>query len=252
MRTGLFFAAEDRVMTGPSVTVVEVSEIDRGRVLTPANRRWALAVQGTPLVVGGAIAAVGGWVASDYWNDWQPGEQVAAVVIAGGPLVAALLYTIWYEFYLIDVYFDRMVRRMVADRADAVISAHDPDAIYIEYVPRERWHKLSIKTATDTGLLRIDAGRRVILFEGDYERWVIPTASLTGVFVERYIAQASEDRFNVYYVVVIQATKDGEPWEAPVWVRTPRFVPWHAPERKRRAEELRALLAPLVPTWRRD
>jgi hypothetical protein len=62
-----------------------------------------------------------------------------------------------------------------------------PEAIFVEMVPRRHWARANrmLETAGDLGFLRIDAGRGLLLFEGDRERYQIPAGAILGCEVEQ-------------------------------------------------------------------
>src|SRR5882724_7225321 len=84
-------------------------------------------------------------------------------------------------------YLRKMLRQELARRSSLVVDPADPDAIFVEVVPKMNWGKMMLDNASDVGLLIVDRQRREIRFEGDRERWRIPAAAITQCQFEKYV-----------------------------------------------------------------
>ena len=109
-------------------------------------------------------------------------------------------------------------RSQFALRPDSLVDPDDPEAIFIEVVPRENWNRLMFETATDVGFLRVDEQKGELRFEGDRERWRIPATAirsceLTGVALG---AGAPGPGSITYYVIVLRAEHPDPDWERPI------------------------------------
>ena len=78
-------------------------------------------------------------------------------------------------------------------RPDSIVAADNPDAIYVEIVPRAHWAGLLQDRATDGGLLLIDEKRQELRFEGMKQRYRVPTAAIVNCKAE--VTQPQAGRF---------------------------------------------------------
>jgi hypothetical protein len=137
-------------ITGVALVGLTVYSIFDGDEVPLVNQPWdTFTLRVLSLLVGMAIAAFG-----FYWSARNTTQ------ISGN-------------------YLRRKARRLIKYRADSLVDPDDPDALFVEVVPRENWDRLMLETATDVGFLLIDEYRRQVLFEGDNERLRIPIQSLT-------------------------------------------------------------------------
>ena len=118
--------------------------------------------------------------------------------------------------YLANRYLRKVVRREFARRSHHRVEPDDPDALFVEIVPKLNWGKMMWDNAQDVGFLRVDKARREVLFEGDKERWRIPAAAITFCEVEFFVeGQGTHGATKVFYVV-LRARRPAEFWEAPI------------------------------------
>jgi hypothetical protein len=184
------------------------------------------------------------------WNDSPPGSTISWLMVGTG-LIAALAggLVCWVNVDLIGVRYIRgRIGRIIAERADSVVSADDPGARFIDIVPREQWHQLVPDKAIDRGLLRFDPTGRRILFEGMKERYVIPADAVLTCEVERMLPTTGNWNFfavvlTVSYSVSAPAPIAGgrrdEEWEVPLLPRSTRFRRYNSAYRRELAESLR-------------
>jgi hypothetical protein len=181
------------------------------------------------------------------WPIWLPMLQLVLALVASetvGPfspwgfiewmllvtpavtLVVGMVYQWWYIDYLPTRYFLWRFRREVRTRPDAVVPADDPDAIFIQVIPRTNWRTM-LENASDVGFLAFDEDRRLLLFEGDTERWIIPAAYVRSITIEDF-CPTTIDRLlrNWYPMVVLRAEVQGKDWEACLAPRQVRFERW--------------------------
>ena len=235
---------------GLSAQVVPLPAEAAGRVLTGGAKALATAAGLAPLILGltaGGGIGTAGYALQDEYGD---GGLAAGIVLGVAAVATALVYTAWYGDYLPSrVYYARS-RAAVADRPDAVVGPDDPDAVYVQIVPRANWGRVMLETATEVGFLKVDARRRVILYEGDRERWVIPAESILSLAVEEFRTPPGGDESAVFAVVVLTADAGGRVWEAPLAHRHIRFGKRDFRMRRRLAAGLYETLADLLPERR--
>jgi hypothetical protein len=110
----------------------------------------------------------------------------------------------------------------LSQRPDRIVKESEADAEFVEVVPRAHWGKAMLETATDVGLLRIDARRREILFEGDRERWRIPAGAVLNCAAEPAMPPGSAV---LYYMLVLSVRTAEGPRELSLAVRATSLFP---------------------------
>jgi hypothetical protein len=160
----------------------------RGRLLPPDTRfcfsSFLNILLGAPLVLGGVLvfrarALVGPLAAALR----LPLEETAFAFQAIGVLAIAVVWYWWGKrgpFHLLRRLENRTVRKRLAARPDPWVGADDPQAFFTEILARRFWENQLPHRPEDSnvGLLVVDRQRRVLLFEGDYERYRIPAGSI--------------------------------------------------------------------------
>ncbi len=104
-------------------------------------------------------------------------------------------------------------------RYGKLVEPDDPDAIFVEIIPRINWGKVKLENATDIGLLVVDKWRKELRFEGDKARWRVPAAALVRCELESFLMGESEIKVRVHCAVVYAMHNDGI-WEMPLRERT--------------------------------
>jgi hypothetical protein len=229
--------------------VSPLPEGEAGQVNTRGFIWRAGALQLSPLLLAIAFAATFGWLAYAHWDDWDQATLTATIAIAAAIPLGLLVYLIRYEHYLPGIYYHKRTMAVLRNRGDSFVDADDPDAVFVEVIPRANWARLMAQNARDVGLMKVDERKRVILFEGDRERWVIPAESILSCEVEEFTELGMEEnKYNLHAVVVLVANIGGQPWEAPLCPRITTFTPWTADTRRRLARELRQMIRTILPT----
>jgi hypothetical protein len=170
------------------------------------------------------------------WYEAAAGSAGLGLIVAG----------VWFTNRLANLVPSRLIRgrarSVIETRLDALFDPRDPEAVYVDVLPRANWGKGMLRPYSDTGILKVDALGRSVLFEGDRERWQVPAASLVSVEVESYRpanhVEGSEEG-EVYWVTVIRAQVDGQVWEAPVSKNHVELRPKTNALRQHNAEALR-------------
>jgi hypothetical protein len=135
----------------------------------------------------------------------------------GGLLGLAALATILFDAsFFGNRYLQGLLKRELSSRPTRLVDPDDPEALFVEVVPKANWGKIKLDNASDVGLLRVDGQTREILFEGDRERYRIPAASLISCAVEEFVeGQGSHGAMKLFYVV-LRAHHPPAFWEAPI------------------------------------
>ena len=214
-------------MTGQQTVVPIQSHLAR---VTPINPNEACRVMSTFSLIRNATKLV------LFQTSWILFAIAGAVAIASDThLVALLGLASWSvavammlgQFCLVFVYPEwpinlslcRSLRVAVANRSDRADWADERcENRIVELVPRDRWSKASLDTATDLLLIRID--EYGIQLEGDCDRYELPCESILGA---ELVSMRPPGWFTSTNMVVITVkTLDG-PIELPIAYRDHRF-----------------------------
>jgi hypothetical protein len=217
-----------------------------GKVLTRRNAFIALGYVLVALVLIFAsigLAAWGGMMAFPDKNSPQnvtPTKKILGIALlsAGGLcfLGTAVFFFVNPSFFSTR-FLLRRAREEFSRRPKCLVDPNDPDALFIEIVPKLNWGRMMLETASDIGFLKVDPSRREILFEGDKERFRVPAEAITYAALEFFVeGQGSNAATKIYYVV-LRANRSKDFWEVPLRERggTGKFG---ARRRKKSAERL--------------
>ena len=164
-----------------------------------------------------------------------------ALCAAGGVLVLSALSGMFFDLsFGGNRWLRKAFRAELARRAGLLVDAHDPDARFVEVVPKLNWGKMMLDNASDIGLLIVDRARRELRLEGDKERWRIPGGSITHCEVEKYVQGHGEGAVKMFYVVLRATRRDGF-WEAPIRERS-AFGLLSSRKRRKLADQLAAAI----------
>ncbi len=222
-------AEQKDAAAGPVAEILPVESDLAGRVLTKRNAIIGTAYTFAALLLLFAGVGLAAWGGITAFPDDKSGPAVPPEKKAAGMAMLALggaffLGTAAFFFinpnYLGNRYLLQVVKREFARRPHCRVEPNDPDALFVEVVPKLNWGKLGWENAREVGFLRVDRSRREILFEGDKERWRIPAAAVTHCEVEFFVeGQGSHAATKIFYVV-LRARHPAGFWEAPVRERT--------------------------------
>jgi hypothetical protein len=208
--------------TTASARIERLPEYESSRILSPFHFRFALTLSMGPFVVA-LIAGIGllGYGIVQTMILRRPASLADAATIVGG--IGLLVGGFWYGLRLSNLvpslYIFSVARSVIGQRPGTQFDPTDSEVVYIDVIPRANWGKVLLRHFSDTGLLKVDALSRAILFEGDLERWRVPISSLRSVAVESYRPAGhveGQEGGERYFVTVIRANVNGESWEAPV------------------------------------
>lgn len=229
--------------------IAVVDDADSPRVLAPGRVR-AFYLLMAPAVVSVLFCGFGGWLAAT-----EEAYLILGVAVLAAGVGLGLGYLV-FDTYFIGVLparcYLRWLRERIDRRPDAVVAADDPDALFVQHIPRENW-KVSIgENASDVGLLVLDYSRGVLLYEGDGERWLVPAASIRSFKLDRFTPPNGVDRLNRYTVVMLRLEVEGEdePVVTPLAAHPIHWRPWTPGAREAGARCLRAAIGHLVDPGR--
>jgi hypothetical protein len=197
-----------------------------------------------PLLTMGAGALI-------IWGlDLPDGTLIGGIVLGLGALllVAYCVFENCYIGHYPAKCYLRWLRERIERRPDAVVRADDPDAFFVQIIPRENWTVSMGENAGDIGLLRIDSARRELRYEGDLERWVVPAASVVSFRVRSFTPPGGMAAMNQYWVceLLVDLNDGRDPWETPLACHPIHFESWSPSKRKRGAQLLRRCIGHVV------
>jgi hypothetical protein len=231
----------------PRAPILERIEPDAdGPVLDPRRIRkfyFLMAPVLLPLIVGGAGIAVVSLTESDE------GTVLGGTLIGLGVLLF-ILYCI-YETCFIGIFparcYLKWLRQRIDRRSEPVVRSDDPDAFFVQVIPREKWTVSMGENAADVGLLRVDEKRQELRYEGDLERWVVPAECIRSFRLRSFTPPNGIAALNEHTVVMlIVELDDREILETPLAAHPMHVELWSPGKRRRGAELLEDLIGHLV------
>jgi len=231
----------DRAATEIAARVLVLPDQEAGLILSAGNRWFSTFMALSPLFMGLVVGAVAGGVAAIHADEVELPVLIGLGVLSGVSVIGGLVWMGMFADFLPTWHYHRVARRVVAERAESLVHPDDPAAEFVQVVPRKNWGRVMLENADDVGFLLLDENRGVILYEGDFERWIIPRESVISFNLEAFDIGASDPTAGAaFWLVVLKANVGGKVWEAPVAPR-PFNLAKHTPiTRRRRAEELHA------------
>jgi hypothetical protein len=217
-----------------------------GPVLDPRRIRkfyFLMAPVLIPFLVGGAGIAVVSLTESDE------GTVLGGILIGLGVLLF-IAYCV-YETCFIGIFparcYLKWLRQRIDRRSDPVVRSDDPDAFFVQVIPREKWTVSMGENATDVGLLRVDEKRQELRYEGDLERWVVPAERIRSFRLRSFTPPNGIAALNEHTVVMlIVELDDREILETPLAAHPMHVEFWSPGKRRRGAELLEDLIGHLV------
>jgi hypothetical protein len=227
---------------GELAEITTLGSDHHGRVLT-RKRMWL----GNAFALIGIVGFIGGlgllaWGASMLEHKGGTGANSAGValcVIGGVSVLIALTGMLFDSSFGANRSLRKAFKSELSRRSGVLVEPNDPDALFIEVVPKLNWGKMMLDNADDIGLLLVDKARREVRFEGDKERWRVPAGSITSCEVEYWVHGEGAGRSKLFYTV-LRATRRSGFWEAPV--RERRGMGLLSSKRKKLASRLAAAI----------
>jgi hypothetical protein len=145
---------------------------------------------------------------------------------------------LWEPTILANRWLEKRTRTEFQKRPTLLVRPDDPEAVFVEVVPKLNWGRMSLETASDIGFLRLDRTRREILFEGDKECYRIPAMALTSCDVEVFVEGQGTAAASKVFFLVLRSQRAGNLWEAPIRRRGDTGI-FKSGKRRRWAESTR-------------
>ncbi len=217
---------------------------EAGRVLNSTNTWIAAGLTLAPIPVGLA-GGIGGLVAAAYFYD-KILVAAGTCAITGLACGAGSVFVIVaFQHFLASHYLRAAARQAFAERTDSLVPAGDPEAEFVDVIPRINWGAAMLEPATDMGFFKIDHSRRELLFEGDSKRYRIPFAAVTGCQVEEFALGHEKWEADLHFITVVSFQTENGPRELPLAGKHLELQPRRALQRRAQATEFcgRILLA---------
>jgi hypothetical protein len=196
-----------------------------GQAETPLNRMLNRLLVRTLMLLPGVIVAAllpGAiyllTIAGIGNNRIVMGALIVYVLVVGFSLVVFIRW--WYlpgkmVPLVLAIRFDhRQMRKAVASRPQPLVAADDSRAVFCEMLPRRMWGSGKAQPGEyDNGLLLVDRDKRGLAFEGDLDRYWIPTASVLHCDVELHPSSSATTAG--FWAVVLKVRLGSGNWEFP-------------------------------------
>jgi hypothetical protein len=227
--------------TSPLAEITPVPKRDARRVLSPTNRSIATTLTLLPIPLGllGSIGLVVTGIAYANVN-----QAITAACVVGGVLdgVVCVVCLLHFQKLAAGRYLKSVAERAFAQRTDALVRQDDPEALFLEIIPRHVWQTFSLEPQSDIGFLKIDASRREFLLEGDVKRYRIPFDSVTKCEVEEIRLPSDQWGTDLHYAVVLDVETTEGSRELPLFTRHLELASRRMLQRNRQADLLCAQL----------
>ena len=225
-------------------TVQRIDDASAGQILSERTIIIGNLLVFIPVVL--VFAGLGIAAAAAHWGIDEDGNQewvdrIPALLFIALGLTLAGVSAYWGLRNTTKVgnwYVHRIAKKVICARSDRIVDPDDPDAIFVEIVPRRNWDRLMLETATDIGFMVFDESSRSILFEGDRERLRVPVESIEVCDVERVMVGGNAPGAIEHYMTIIDVEFERGMREIPFAYRGD-FGSLGAATRERRARDFR-------------
>lgn len=236
----------------PRPVIHEFEQPKHERVLAP-HRVRTFYLFFIPLILSFALCGVGGWL--NYDADGDGVDPVGAALVGVGVVLFAG-YLVFESCY-IGVYparcYLRWLRQKIDARPDAVVAADDPAAFFVQHIPEKNWQVNVGENATDVGLLLIDYDRRILKYEGDSERWLVPAEAIVSFKLTSFTPPMGNEAINRHTVVMLRVElDDGDELVTPLAGHPVHWRRWTPAAKEAAARALRQAIGHLADPDRWD
>ena len=240
-------SSSQRAATASASRQAEIAPVPRneaGSVLNAFNIWIAAALVLLPIPVG-LIGGIGGLGLAAYLYGRSPmvAGLYALVGIASG--TASLVVLVSFQQVLASRFLRWRAAQSFVGRVNPLVHPDDPEATFVDFLPRGHWGQNMLEPATDVGYFKIDHSRRELSMEGDLKRYRIPFDSVSACQVEDYALGREQWEADRHFVTVLTVETTTGPREIPLACRHLMFAPRRAAERRAQANDLcsRVLMA---------
>jgi hypothetical protein len=183
---------------------------------------------------------------------WGIGKwETIGIMTVFGLGVILFIATCIYECFFIGFYPARCSLRWLRERIDrrpnSIVKSDDPNACFVQVIPRENWTDAIDENPSDVGLLVLDRRRGELRYEGDIERWTVPAESIRSFDLHSFKSPGPRGTTNEIAVVVLVIELDHDKTrEIPLACQPIHLEFWSPGKSERGAELLRRAIGNLV------
>jgi len=217
--------------------IAAVPQNEAGYVLTPLNIWIAAALTLGPIPLG-LIGGIKGLALAISLYSRSPPAAALAGLIGIGCGFASLVVLVSFQHALASRFLRWRANRAFTGRLEPLVRPDDPDAEFVDFLPRSHWGYKMLEPAIDIGFFKIEHRRRELLFEGDLKRYRIPFESVTACQVEDFTVGREQWEVERRSVTVLTFGTSTGPREVPLVCRQLDFTPRGAAERRAQADDL--------------
>jgi len=222
---------------GRQAEIVAVPRNEAGCVLNALNAWIAAALVLLPIPVG-LIGGIGGLGLAAYLYGRSPALVGLHALVGVACGAACLVALVFFQQVLASRFLRWRAWQSFAGRVNPLVRHDDPDATFVDFLPRGHWGQNMLEPATDIGFFKIDHSRRELLLEGDLKRYRIPFDAVANCAVEDYTMGREQWEADRHFVTVVTVETSTGPREIPLSCRHLMFTPRRAPERRAQANDL--------------
>jgi hypothetical protein len=181
-----------------------------------------------------------GLLAWGIWRVTQGSIPVGCTAIAIGAI--GFLWGGYLALYALGVpenrWINRRLRREIGQRSDPLVDPADPESVYVSLIPRESFSKIKWTMASDVLLLKLDERRRMLVMEGDTDRYRIPAGAISVCEPQCFYHPADQQHHNQLWMIRLMIRVEQGLRELLLGVAHTRFTPLTNARRRRTAEEM--------------
>jgi hypothetical protein len=159
-----------------------------------------------------------------------------ATPLAVGLLVFSVYLWLLCKGVLESRWIARRLRQEIAGRAGALIDSADADAICMSLIPRASFNSFWVPPADDVMLVKIDATRRLLLMEGDENRYLIPAGAIAECETQCFFHRLDERNDSQIWMLRLAVRIQQGSRELLLQVNPVRWLPGTNGRRRRTAE----------------
>jgi hypothetical protein len=215
--------------------IAAVPKSEAGKVLTTANIWIATGLTLLPILTG-FVGLFGGAGLAMHFHDSLPWLAGACGVLGLLCAVSSVTVLVCYQQFLPGRFMRSVARGAFSLRSQPLVDADDPEAVFLDIVPRTNWGQTMMEPASDVGFWRIDRTARELHFEGDRKRYRIPFDAVMSCEVEAIRMQSDDWGTSLYYATVLMADTPNGLREIPLCGRHLEFRVRRMPQRRAQAE----------------
>lgn len=189
-------------------------DADESKLTPPMTTAIGITIALGPLLIA-LLSAIGvGIFLFIQWRTLSVLERSLWGIGAFAGIVVSFVYLVMAGQFLASRYQVGVAKQILRTRPNAQVDGDEDQLNPVETYDRDAWTSMVTKS-TDFGFLKVDTAHRLLKFEGNKNRWLIPATALTACRIEEaHVGSEANENAEKRYYVVISVVHDGQPWEA--------------------------------------